>query len=135
MFYDFPITVPALRAEDDPVEEELKLTHGVIHRVEVRFRRGTDFRVGLRIYRWEHQLYPTNPDSDFKDDGRAIVFDDHYRLTVEPYSLKVRAYAPTATYPHVVYVRIGVLPPELLTPFAGFASMFKKLFRLLGIGR
>jgi len=125
LFYDFAITVPASTTEADPVEQKLKLTHGIIHLVEVRFRRGTDFRVGCRIYHFEHQLYPTNPEGDFRDDGRAITFKDHYKLTERPYTLTVRAYSPTATYDHTIYVRIGVLPETVLSPWAKVGRALK----------
>ena len=133
MYYDFAITIPAGRGLDNPVEEVLELTHGIIHRVEVRFRSGTDFRVACRLFRHEHQVYPTNLDSDFRDDGRAIVFDDHYKLATRPYNLIVKAYAPTASYDHTIYVRIGVLPAEILQPFAGIGNMLKKFLKLIGI--
>lgn len=133
MFYDFVITVPAGRTEAAPVEEFLKLTHGVIHRVEVRFRSGTDFRVACRILRGSHQVYPTNPDGEFREDGRAIVFDDHEVLDTEPYILKVLAYAPTASYDHDIYIRIGLLPAEVVTPFSGVGGALRRFLQLVGV--
>ena len=135
MFYDFAITIPAGTTEANPVEQVLELTHGIIHRVEVEFRSGTDFRVACRIYRFEHQIYPTNPDGDFRGDGRAIVFDDHYELLDEPYTLRVEGYSPTASYEHTIYIRIGILSPEVLQPFAGLGGLFRKFFKLVGIGK
>jgi len=125
MFYNFAITVPAGTTEAEPIEQELDLTYGVIHQVGVRFRRGTDFRVGCRIYRFEHQVWPTNTDEDFRDDGREIFFKEHYELKEAPYNLKVRAYSPTATYGHKIYIRIGVLPPEKVSPLAKLGQALK----------
>lgn len=125
MFYSFAITVKHGKTEADPEVQELKLTHGVIHLVEVRFRRGTDFRVGARIYHSEHQLFPTNPDEDLREDGRALTFREHYRLFEAPYTLKVKTYAPTANYDHTIYIRIGVLTEEVLTPLARFVKAIR----------
>lgn len=135
MFYNFAVKVTAGKTEAEPEEQELELTHGVIHLVEVRFRRGTDFRVGCRLFRFEHQIFPTNPDEDLRDDGRAITFNEHYELLEAPYTLKVKAYAPTAGYDHTIYIRIGVLPPEVLNPFAVFGDLLQKFFRLIGMGK
>ena len=133
MFYSIAVTVPAGTTEADPVEEILKVGHGIIHHVEVEFRSGTDFRVGVRILREEHQLYPTNPDNDLKADGRAIIFDDHEEVTDEPYYLKIRAYSPTANYEHVVYVRIGILPSEVVVPFSGLGGALRKFLGYVGV--
>jgi len=135
MFYDFEILVPIDTKETDPVEETLKLTKGVLHQVEVRFKYGPNFMVGVRIYHEGHQLYPTNPDSDFRDDGRAIVFADHFPLDIAPYSLKVRAYSPDTAYPHTIYIRIGVLAEEEISPLGGLAGAIQKFLQLVGIGK
>ena len=89
--------------------------------------------VGVRILREEHQLYPTNPDNDLKADGRAIIFDDHEEVTDEPYYLKIRAYSPTANYEHVVYVRIGILPSEVVVPFSGLGGALRKFLGYVGV--
>ena len=133
MFYDFAIAVAAGTTEANPVEQLLDLTYGVIHRIEVRFRRGTDFRVGCRIYYREHQIYPTNIDEDFREDGRPIAFDTHFEMFEPPHTLKIRAYSPTAIHPHTIYVRIGILPEKVLSPWAQLGKAIRGL--LPGFGR
>lgn len=135
MLYDYAITVPAGTAEEDPVETEMHLTAGVIHRVEIEFRSGTDFRVACRIIRGTHQLFPTNPEGEFRADGRTIAFDDNLELSDEPFILKVLAYAPTAAYDHDIYVRIGVLPAEVVTPFSGVGGALRKFLSLVGVSK
>ena len=56
MFYDFAITIPAKTPESAPVEEELKLTHGIIHRVEVEFYPGPRRYAWVKIFRGGHQV-------------------------------------------------------------------------------
>lgn len=133
MFYDFAITIPAGTSEDDPVEEELKLTHGVIHRVEVEFYPGPRRYVGLRIYHQEHQLYPTNPDGEFKTDGYTIAFDDFFELKTAPYALKARGYSPDADYSHVVTVRIGVVESKIALALLKMATGLEKFLKIVGI--
>lgn len=133
MFYEFAVQVPAGTAIANPTTQELKLARGVIHRVEVEFRSGTDFRVGVRLYHEGSQLYPTNRDGDFKADGRAIIFDDHFPLDRAPFKLKFIGYSPTASYDHTIYIRIGVLEAELFQPLSGLTSMLKKLLAMFGV--
>jgi len=135
MFYSFEVVVPADTGEDAPVEQTLKLTRGVIHLVEVRFKYGPNFMVGARLYHEGHQLYPTNPDEDIREDGRAVVFPDYFPLDIAPYALKVRAYSPNTTYPHTIYIRVGVLAEEEVAPMGGLGGMLQKFLSLVGIGK
>lgn len=133
MFYDFAITIPAGRTEDNPVEEILKLTKGIIHRVEVEFYPGPRRYAWVKIFYHEHQLWPTNPGGSFRTDGYTISFDEYEELKSEPFDLKVKGYSPDANYSHVITVRIGILESRaailLLTALKGLM----KLFRLMGI--
>ncbi len=109
MFYNFAVTVPAGRTEAAPLIYDMPLTKGVIHRMEVGFRAGCDHRVFCRILRGNYQLYPTDQDGAFSADDYTIGFDDSFNLDDEPLILRAVCYSPTATYPHVVTVRIGVM--------------------------
>lgn len=133
MYYETSLTIPAGTTKASPVTTDLKITKGVIHRVEVEFRSGCDHLVGIRMQREGAQLYPTNPDGDFRGDGRAIVFDDHKPIEDQPLFIKIIGYSPNAAYDHVVYVRIGILPEDILTPISGLGVMFRKFFALVGI--
>lgn len=129
MFYDFAITIPAGRGEDNPVEEILELNEGIIHRVAVEFYPGPRRYVWVKIFRHEHQVWPTNPDGSFRTDAYTIAFDEYYELKGRPTQLLVRGYSPDADYSHVVTVRIGILESKaailLLTALKGLMKMFK----------
>ena len=127
MFYDFAVTVTAGTTKATPKEQELKLTYGIIHQVEIEFPRGCKGYVSLALDHWEHQFLPTNPDEAFNGDGYTIVIKEHYPLTTTPYSLYARAWSPDAVYNHTITVRIGVLPLSVLQPLKGLGAMLKKL--------
>ncbi len=133
MFYSFAITVPAGTLEVAPVTQRLKLTTGIIHLVDVEFRSGTDFTVGVRICQGLHQVYPSNPDGELKADGRSIIFGDHYELIPGADELVVKAYAPLAKYDHVVYIKLGILRQDELNLSYKTDSLLMKFFRLVGI--
>ena len=133
MFYSYAITVPAGTLESAPIVTVLKLTAGIIHQVDVEFRSGTDFRVGVRINQGLHQVYPTNPDGDLRAEGRPIIFPDYLKLDTGEDELTVYAYAPTSIYDHVVYVKLGILAEDELRPMTTTDTLLIKFLRLVGI--
>ena len=133
MFYDFAISIPAGTLESSPVEEVLELNEGIIHRVEVEFYPGPRRYVWVKIFRHEHQLWPTNPDGSFKTDAYSIAFDEYYELKGEPLQLLVRGYSPDADYPHVVTIRIGILESKMAILLLHALQGLMKLFKLVGI--
>lgn len=135
MFYDYAITVPKDTTESSPVEQVMKLTKGVIHRVEVQFPIGCRALAHCVILHHEHQFLPTNPQGSFASDGYIIPIDEHFELKTAPYSLKAKCWNEDDTYQHVITIRVGILPKEVITPFAGLGGMFKKFFQLVGVGR
>ncbi len=135
MFYSYAITVPAGTTEANPVVTRLKLTSGIIHQVDVEFRSGTDFRVGVRINQGLHQVYPTNPDGELKADGRPIIFPDYLKIATGGEDLTVYCYAPTAIYDHVIYIKLGILSEDELRPMTTTDTLMQKFMRLVGIAK
>lgn len=133
MFYDFPISVPANTLESVPVTKEMKLAAGVVNYVEVRFKYGPSFMVGVRILHGGHQLWPTNPESDFRDDGRPIIFGENYTLDPDSNILKAVCYSPGTAFPHDIFIRLGILPEEAVAPLTGIAGGLSKFLTLVGI--
>lgn len=133
MFYDFAVTIPAGRGEDNPVEQELDLTHGIIHRVEVEFYPGPRRYAWVKIFYREHQLWPTNLDGSFRTDAYTIAFDEYEEMFEPPHTLLVRGYSPEADYPHVVTVRIGILSSKSALMLLKALKAILKLAELIGI--
>lgn len=133
MFYDFAILIPAGRGEDNPVEEEINLTYGIIHRVEVEFYPGPRRYVWVKIFHRDHQIWPTNLDGSFQTDGYTIAFDEYEEMLESPYVLKVRGYSPNADYPHVVTVRIGILESKAAITLLSALKGLMRLLKLMGI--
>lgn len=120
MFYDVSFTISANTAKSAPREERVKLTHGVIHRVEIGFPDNCAGLAHLQIREGGHQVWPTNPQGSFNTDGYTIVIDDYYELFEEPYTLTLVGWNLDDTYDHTLEVRFGVLPAWVL--MAGLPS-------------
>ena len=131
MFYDFSFTVPAGTTAALPHVEHVKLTHGIIHRVEVGFPDGCKGTVHVAIRHGLHQAFPTNPQGTFHSDSYNIAFNDHYPLTSKPYRLSLYGWSPGTTYPHDITIRIGLLPAKIILPEETFIVAFNKLLARL----
>lgn len=133
MFYTFGLTVPANIAESSPVEQELKLAPGVLHWVDFFFPWGCAGLAKAALYRFEQQLYPTNPGEWFAANDDSIEFPTYFPLDEWPYVLRLEAWNEDDTYSHTITVRLGVLPYEAywkMPPGAGFAERVKRSFGL-----
>lgn len=94
--------------------QQVKLTHGIIHRVEVGFPSGCAGLVHIQIKEGLHQRWPSNPEGSFNSDGYTIGFDEHLKFYEEPYILTLVGWNLDDTYDHIIEVRFGILPPEVL---------------------
>lgn len=109
MFYEWAIDVPASTTSAAPVTQDMKLTEGVITRVEVQFPNGCAGLAHCKILHSESQKWPTPPSTSFASDGHAITLDENFELSDEPFSLKAVCWNDDDTYQHTIYVRIGLL--------------------------
>ena len=122
MFYETSLTIPAETSSDDPAEIELRVTHGVVHRVEVEFAPGPSWRANVVILYRNHQVWPTNPDGTFASDSHTIGFDDYYEMFYSPYTFVIQGWSPAAVKDHTVRVRLGVLPQIIAEHIYGKTS-------------
>jgi hypothetical protein len=113
MIYDFPVTVLTTNTEDDPAIEDAKLTHGVVHRIEVEFPAGQIGLIHVVINHMGHQVWPSNPAGSFASDDHVVAFDDYYPLLFAPYRFKIIAWTDGTNYDHTVKVRFGLLPESI----------------------
>jgi hypothetical protein len=110
VFYVYPLTVAANTPEIAAVTEVIPIANGVIYRVELEFEKWCANLLHLRIFRFEHMIYPSNPLGSFTSDGETIGFSDYFEVFEEPYILKLRAWNEDDFFDWTVTVRIGVLP-------------------------
>ena len=131
MFYDFSFTIPANTLEADPLREDVNLTHGVIHRVEISFPPGCAGLVHFQLVQGLHQVWPTNPGGSFNNDAYTIVINEFYDMTEEPFTITFLGWNLDDTYPHTLEIRFGILPMIVIKPEETFLQAFKKLLTRL----
>ena len=133
MLYTHTLTVPANTTENDPAEEVVKLTHGVITMVEVEFPPGCAGLVQSFIRRSLHQVWPSNQEGYFRSDGRAIRWNDYYEMFSEPMELTVGAWSGDDFYSHDVLFRFELTSREIAERgkvVGSVASTVRQLLRI-----
>lgn len=133
MFYDVALTIPVDTPQTNPAEQEVKLTHGVITHVEVEFPPGCNGMVYAYIRQGLHQVWPTNPDSQFATSGRAIVWNDYIELFTEPYSVVIGGYSPDTRYDHKIIFRFEVTSKDIAERGKVQQGLLSSIGRLLGL--
>lgn len=128
MWFHYTLTVKAGTLESAPGEKELNLTYGVIKWIAIPWDAATNRMVFVRIYRFEHQIFPINLDeaacgADFVEGG-----EEHYQMFEPPHVLLARGYAPETRHDHKVTILINVLPEIVAEPWkAAFLPLTRKI--------
>jgi hypothetical protein len=133
MFFAWDITISAGTAEATPKEQILKVTKGVITRVDVKFPPGCHGFVKARLLRSEFQLVPLSRGEWVTGDGETVPTEGYYELDEVPAELKFVGCSPGSTYDHVVTVRVSIIPAEIASPWETLSGLVKVLKKLIGV--
>ncbi len=109
MNFFFRITIPKETSKEQPYEEKLKISCGVIRNVKIWVLPGHAGLAGLRVYFHESQLYPLNRGGYYLGDNMAIEFEDNYLIGIEPYQLKASGYNEDIRYNHAFLLSLSIL--------------------------
>ena len=134
MLYEYPLTVPAGTAADAPAELDVKLTAGVITRIECDFAQGCNHYVYAYVRQGLHQIWPLNPDGQARGNGAVIGSDEYYEISADVNDLTVGAYSPGATYDHEIHFRIEITPKDIAEIGKNSEGLITKVLALLGVG-
>ncbi len=135
MIFAKALTVPAATAADSPIEAEIPLAVGIIHKIEITFLDGPENEVHVVVKRpGLHQIFPTHEGSII---GNAITVEAVLDEPVEESPLKVvvQAWSPNADFAHEISVRVHVLDRELLHPPNETVPLIQRLSRAILGGR
>jgi len=127
MIFAWDITITADKKAASPKTEILKLSKGVITKIEIKFARGCHGMVKVRLLHQEAQLVPLSRGEWITGDDETVSFPEFFELWTTPYQLKFVGCSPGTTYEHTVTVRIAVLPKTV----ASMIPVIELLTRLL----
>ena len=132
MFYRYALLVPADTPVNAPVEQEIFLDAGIIHRVIVKFPPGCHQRVYFALYQGANKQLPTGPAAWFCGDGENIDFREHIE-TKHGYHWYMKGYSPGTLFAHTITVRIGVLREQDISPFTIVQDLVAIFKRMMGL--
>lgn len=98
---------------DNPLKTILKITTGLIYKVEVEFPTGPCGLLYTCCFDGLHSVWPSSDNVWFHSDGMTIGFDDLYLKTQPPFELQIFTVNLDDTYPHWCQWRIGLVSQEV----------------------
>jgi len=115
-FFWHTVSCNANTSKQNPERKELKLQHGIVHRVVVIIPSGHAGLMHVQIYDALHEVYPTTPNETFHGDDIVISFRDWFDLKRAPFALNAVFWNTDDTYNHEMVIGFGVLPKWVLLP-------------------
>jgi len=125
------LTIPANTPENHPANTKIDVCYGLVYRVEIQFPAGCAGLVGFALFDGLHQVYPSSPGEWFITDNFTIAFDDRYLKLTEPFVFDLFGYNLDDTYPHTVYLRLGIVDKEEFMSYYMPTMTYQKLLQLL----
>ena len=112
MVFSVSITTTSATAKTGAKRTFLKVSKGLVYRMEVEFPPGCCGLLHCQVFDGSYQLYPASPDDSFHSDARVIGFDDLYLKSGAPFEFVVKTWNLDDTWDHTIQVRIGMASSE-----------------------
>lgn len=130
MLFEEHITVETTHTATAKKEQLIKIAHGIITWVSILFPSGCHGLVHVTISHHEHQVFPSTEGMSIIGDHFPIEWAEYYESYQPPYELKVRAWGVGCSYPHVIAIRIAVLPRKAVLALS-IVDAIKSIFGML----
>ena len=130
MLFTKSFTVLTTHTAASPLEDTIKVAHGIITFVSVWMPPGVHGLVYCKLKHHEHTVFPSTEDMFLMCDGYPLEWDEYYESYQPPYELKFVGWSYGCTYEHVVTVRIAVLPRKAVLALA-LVDALKSFFGML----
>jgi len=133
MFYEHDIVIPPNTHTETFLSQTLRLTRGIIKRVDLVFPAGCAGLVGVRIVKHSFQVIPLNYPKWIETDAETVSIQSEIDLTEIPYELEFQGYNLDDTFEHTIRVRVLMEPASL--PFRQKTPMqeSEELLQSLGL--
>ena len=131
MIYLKQITTPANTSASSPKKTVMKISGGLVYRLEIEFPPGPYGLLHCYIKDGNYQVWPSDNSVDFVGDNSKIAFDDLYLKTIPPLTFDIFTYNLDDTYEHTLIIRLGVVSAEIFMarflPHYGFDHFLEQL--------
>ncbi len=113
MIYEQDADTPKNTPKTAMIETVMHVHPGRVRQLGIEFPLGCKKLCHVKIFYWERQLWPTDPDTDFASDGLYLVYPEDTLLSDPPYEFVIKTWNTDDTYPHTPIVRMAILPENL----------------------
>lgn len=118
MFYVFPHTVTTSDIVTAKHREDMDLTAGVIHQVDVLFQDGCDHEAHVQIFQANFQIWPTNRGETLRGNATVVSFREFYELKPGASDLHAMIWGDGTIDDVEVVIQIGLLPKRIIQPLS-----------------
>jgi len=112
-------------------QSTLKVTKGLVYKVEIAFPPGCAGLLKVKIFDGGHQVWPSNNNESFSTDGHIISFDDTLLKLAAPFQYTIHTVNEDTIYDHSVTIRIGMVSEEMyiarFLPYMAYEQMLEVL--------
>ncbi len=112
MVYSVTITTDANTTKVNAKKTVLKLTKGLVWKIEIDFPPGCSGLLYTQIFDGSYQVFPASPGTAFHSDNQLIGFDDLYLKTSEPFEFVIKTWNLDDTWPHTIQIHLGMASSE-----------------------
>ena len=131
MIYQTTITTVKGPAAFTLKQSTLKVTRGLVYKVEIDFPPGCSGLLKVKIFDGGHQVWPSNNNESFSTDGHIISFDDTLLKLAAPFQYTIHTVNEDTIYDHSVTIRIGMVSEEMyiarFLPYMAYEQMLEVL--------
>lgn len=113
MIYTANITTPKDTAQTALQKTVVKVTNGLVYKVEFYFPSGSAGLMGVAVFDGLFQVWPSSVGDFFVGEDQLIAFDDMYLKESAPFEFQCYTYNTDDTNEHFVSVRIGLVSSEV----------------------
>ncbi len=113
MIYTADIETDSGQTKANPLITVIKVTKGLVYRVEIEFAPGAAGLHHVVIFDGGYQVWPSTPGQTFHGGWSIIGFDDTYLKMAAPFEFKAYSWNLDETYDHLIQVRIGMVSDEV----------------------
>jgi len=109
MIYSKYITTPANTSEKLPKRTVLKVTKGLVYKVEIMFPPGSAGLLRCAIFDGFYQAWPSTSGEYFRTEMETISYPDTYLKEAQPFQFDIITWNEDNTYDHALVVRLGMV--------------------------
>jgi len=112
LIYAATIQTEANTTEANAVRTILRVSKGLVWRIEVEFPPGCSGLAYLQIFDGAYQMFPSSIGEGAHSDAAIIGFDDLYMKSSEPFEFVIKTWNLDDTWNHTLQVRLGMASSE-----------------------